>query len=109
MCGIVGAFGIDVAPKTRGRALHLLAHRGPDSQGQHLDAQARVWLGHTRLAVLDLSPAGNQPMFSADGRVVIVFNGEVYNFRELRSVLEAEGMRFRSNSDTEVVLAQYLR
>lgn len=109
MCGIVGSSGFSVSREASERALRALARRGPDSRGQYADARSGVWLGHTRLAVLDLSPAGNQPMSSADGRAAIAFNGEVYNFRELRSALEAEGTRFRGHSDTEVILAQYLR
>lgn len=81
-------------------ALGTLHHRGPDRQGEYQDGH--VWLGHTRLSILDLSPGGNQPMPSADGRFVISYNGEVYNFRELAAELDLDNLR--SRSDTEVVL-----
>ncbi|MCZ6524888.1 MAG: asparagine synthetase B, partial [Alphaproteobacteria bacterium] len=82
-----------------------LAHRGPDSAGDWVDAAAGVAIGHRRLAFLELSDKGHQPMVSPSGRYVIAYNGEVYNFRELRAELEAAGDRFRGHSDTEVVLA----
>jgi asparagine synthase (glutamine-hydrolysing) len=107
MCGIAGVVGA-VTPLARERAMKGIAHRGPDDSGEFLDQAAGVWLGHTRLSILDLSPLGHQPMMSADGRVAIVFNGEIYNFRELRGELESAGHRFRGHSDTEVLLALYL-
>jgi asparagine synthase (glutamine-hydrolysing) len=82
-----------------------LAHRGPDDDGLWVDPGGRVALGHRRLAVVDLSPLGHQPMESADGRWVISYNGEIYNFRALRERLVKEGMAFRGGSDTEVVIA----
>src|SRR5579885_823118 len=84
---------------------HALAHRGPDDAGAWVDAAAGVALGHRRLAIIDLSPEGHQPMLSADGRYVVVFNGEIYNYRALRQELAARGHRFRGHSDTEVLLA----
>ena len=85
-------------------ALHL---RGPDDDGTWTDAQAGVGLGHRRLAILDLSREGRQPMLSADGRYVLVFNGEIYNFQELRRELSGHGHSFRGQSDTEVLLAGF--
>jgi asparagine synthase (glutamine-hydrolysing) len=82
-----------------------LAHRGPDASGTHLSPDGRVGLSHRRLSILDLSPAGAQPMFSADGSLVLSFNGEVYNFREIREELTGRGHTFRGGSDTEVMLA----
>src|SRR5262249_5713988 len=83
--------------------------RGPDDAGLWISDDGRVGLASRRLAILGLSKAGAQPMAAADGGVQLVMNGEIYNFRQLRAGLEAEGVRFRSGSDTEVVLALYLR
>jgi asparagine synthase (glutamine-hydrolysing) len=83
----------------------ILAHRGPDGDGVHVDGP--LGFGHRRLAILDLSEAGRQPMLTSDGRFAITFNGEIYNFLELRADLEQRGHRFRSNTDTEVLLAAY--
>lgn len=107
MCGILGFLGhIDAAALHAG--LRAIAHRGPDDSGVFVDEQARVGLGHVRLSIIDLSPLGHQPMSSSDGQVVLVFNGEIYNYRELRIELEAKGFTFRGHSDTEVLLYLYL-
>lgn len=108
MCGITGIVHLDgrpIGPMLLDRMTDALAHRGPDGRGMFIDRN--VGLGHRRLAILDLSPSGAQPMRSRDGDVVITFNGEIYNFQEERSHLEAKGYRFRSRSDTEVLLALY--
>jgi len=113
MCGITGFlnFRLDLAAddlRSRVRAMaDSLAHRGPDNSGIWVDAHAGVALGHRRLAILDLSPLGNQPMISASGRYVITLNGEMYNYRELRHQLKEKGHRFRGTSDTEVMLAAF--
>lgn len=108
MCGILGYFGKRTfSAEAFGRALDVMANRGPDDRG--IFETTEGLLGHRRLAILDLSAAGHQPMVSPNGRYVIVFNGEVYNFADLRKPLEAEGVRFDSNSDTEVVLELYAR
>jgi asparagine synthase (glutamine-hydrolysing) len=112
MCGINGIFAyhyaanpVDGAELTRTR--DHMARRGPDGSGAWLSGDERVGLGHRRLAFIDLSEAGAQPMASADGQLMITFNGEIYNYRELRRDLEAKGRVFRSNSDTEVLLQLY--
>ncbi len=105
MCGIAGLTHFDgepVSPAVLRRMTDAIAHRGPDGEGQWIDGN--VGLGHRRLAIIDLSPAGHQPMISADHRFVLTYNGEIYNFRELRTELEAKGYWFRSQTDSEVVL-----
>ena len=108
MCGIVGIFNTDGRPVSiatlRGMT-DAVAHRGPDGEGFYTDSF--VGLGHRRLAIIDLSPAGHQPMATPEGDVVLVYNGEVYNFHEMRAELEAKGYQFRSRTDTEVVLYAY--
>ena len=110
MCGICGIFTTDEAARHEDfglaveRMTGLMFRRGPDDGGFWVDPEGHLRLGFRRLAILDLSPAGAQPMVSHDGRSVIVFNGELYNFPELREELEGHGLRFRSTSDTEVVL-----
>lgn len=112
MCGIAGAFAYHAAapPVDREALLRVreaMARRGPDGAGLWLSPDGRAGLAHRRLAILDPSDAGAQPMPSADGRLAITFNGEIYNFRTLKAGLEARGHAFRSGSDTEVVLALY--
>src|SRR5438552_811537 len=107
MCGICGVVTDDprqVPLEVPGleRMRDTLSHRGPDDAGAHVGPG--VALGSRRLAILDLSPRGHMPMSSEDGRYHITYNGEVYNFRALRADLETRGHRFRSGSDTEVVL-----
>ena len=107
MCGIAGFLGnLDI--QVLRKMSDAILHRGPDDAGEFYDAAKGVGLAHRRLSILDLSPTGHQPMISEDGAVVLVFNGEIYNFRELRMELEARGHRFRGHSDTEVLLALYM-
>jgi asparagine synthase (glutamine-hydrolysing) len=112
MCGIAGilssaAVARDEIERQARAMADSLAHRGPDDHGLWCDPEAGIALSHRRLSILDLSPAGHQPMLSADGRYVVNFNGEIYNFQELRSELEARGVRFRGHSDTEVMLEAF--
>ncbi len=81
-----------------------LAHRGPDGDGVWIDEAAGIAFGHRRLAIVDLSPLGRQPMESSDGRLVLTYNGEIYNHLELRAELESAGVRLRGHSDTEVLV-----
>ncbi len=111
MCGIAAFFdftkksGLD----TLKAITDTVTHRGPDSSGYELieTAEANVGLGHRRLSIIDLSEAGHQPMFNKAGDVCIIFNGEIYNYKELKTELESKGLSFRSNSDTEVILEAY--
>ena len=109
MCGIAGRYnyrtGAPVAPRMVQGMCDLIAHRGPDADGVWIDGP--VGLGHRRLAVIDLSEGGRQPMTDVRGGLMIVFNGEIYNYLELKHDLESKGHRFRSKSDTEVMLASY--
>ncbi len=117
MCGLCGFLTLhadtnsNTANATLKRMTAQLHHRGPDDSGIWHDADAQLGLGHTRLSILDLSPEGHQPMHSADGRFVLVFNGEIYNHRALRLELgQAEtGIAWRGHSDTEVLLAAIVR
>ena len=110
MCGLVGFVDrslqteADSLRRTVQRMADTLVHRGPDDGGVWVDAEAGVALGHRRLSIIDLSPTGHQPMTSRDGRYVIAYNGEVYNFPDLRRELEADGVGFRGTSDTEVII-----
>ena len=110
MCGIAGLFAPGGVADAEAQAIvaamtTVLRHRGPDDSGTWVDSAAGVALGHRRLSILDLSPLGHQPMHSMDGRYVITFNGEIYNFRALRDELANHGHTFRGRSDTEVLLA----
>jgi asparagine synthase (glutamine-hydrolysing) len=105
MCGIAGLVHLDgasVSPVVLRKMTDAIAHRGPDGEGQWIEGN--VGIGHRRLAVIDLSPGGHQPMVSKDQRYVLTYNGEVYNFRELRTELESKGRRFYTGTDSEVVL-----
>jgi asparagine synthase (glutamine-hydrolysing) len=110
MCGIAGLldlkrkFGVDQLHAVALRMAESLRHRGPDDQGLWTDAEAGIAFGHTRLAIIDLSAAGAQPMASSCGRFMLCYNGEVYNAAELRAELEAAGRKFRGHSDTEVMV-----
>ncbi|OPY97901.1 asparagine synthetase B [Bradyrhizobium sacchari] len=110
MCGIAGIVnlrGNSVEPADISRLTSLIAHRGPFGEGTWFSPDRTLAFGHRRLAIIDPGEGGNQPMLSADGRHVIVYNGEIYNFLELRRELEAQGAVFRSQSDTEVILAAW--
>ncbi|MDP1590328.1 MAG: hypothetical protein Q8M07_21425, partial [Prosthecobacter sp.] len=113
MCGIAGFF-----TPSKSRPAHemnaivtamtdAIILRGPDDSGAWVDSASGIALGHRRLSVLDLSPLGHQPMTSSDGRFIIVFNGEVYNFQDLRAELEKHGHIWRGHSDTEIMLAAF--
>lgn len=108
MCGIVGYYG-NFDRKLLSDMNDLLAHRGPDASGLYYADQAPLGLGHRRLSIIDLSPAGAQPMWDAQNKVVITFNGEIYNYRELRESLIRDGFVFNSRTDTEILLNLYLR
>src|SRR5262245_21037862 len=106
MCGICGIVGhadrnaIESMTRT-------LGHRGPDDQGVKFFESSGTALGHTRLSILDLPQLGHQPMTDLDGRYSLTYNGEIYNYRDVRNELSAKGYRFKSNSDTEVIVYAY--
>lgn len=108
MCGIAGLWGQASSPVLEAM-LAQMAHRGPDGSGVELlkGSTKSLGLGHRRLAIIDLSPLAHQPMSSSDGRIWITFNGEIYNYRDLRCELQTHGHTFRSSSDTEVIIAAY--
>ncbi|NLL17709.1 MAG: asparagine synthetase B, partial [Clostridia bacterium] len=113
MCGISGFLKCNTANTEESfknsidKMNATLVHRGPDNDGRWYDMEAGIALGHRRLSIIDVSPEGNEPMMSAGGRYVITYNGEIYNYRELRRELETAGWRFRGHSDTEVMLAAF--
>jgi asparagine synthase (glutamine-hydrolysing) len=110
MCGICGIFNVNGEPVSQvvlRKMTDSIAHRGPDGEGFYIDSF--IGLGHRRLAIIDLSPLGHQPMTTPDGQYTITYNGEVYNFQELRIELEAMGYPFRSRTDTEVILNAYAK
>lgn len=109
MCGIlatIGELNKNISNDEFQTALSLQAHRGPNDMGFETFHGNR--LGHTRLSIMDLSDSGHQPMYSDCQKVALIFNGEIYNFKELRSTLGQEGVLFTSQSDTEVLLKSYL-
>jgi len=109
MCGIVGIAGeVKIGHELLLAMRDSMQHRGPDSAGAWWSADRRVGLGHRRLAIIDLSPAGAQPMTDATGSLQITFNGEIYNYQDLRKELESLGHRFQTATDTEVILEAYL-
>src|SRR3989338_6428523 len=107
MCGIAGIAGPGAQQEARlvETMMAVIAHRGPDDAGAWQAEE--IALGHRRLSILDLSPAGRQPFHDAGGRYVVTYNGEIYNYLELRDELEKLGHVFKSRSDTEVLLASY--
>lgn len=110
MCGIVGIFNLDeraVSPVLLRQMTDAVAHRGPDDEGYSIDGA--IGFGHRRLAIIDLSPSGHQPMMTPDKRYIINYNGELYNYQELRLELGAQGCQFHSQSDTEVMLQAYAK
>jgi asparagine synthase (glutamine-hydrolysing) len=113
MCGIAGILTNnsykDNLEKLIQRMQTALRHRGPDDKGIYISSDRQIALAHTRLSILDLSPAGHQPMSTSDGRYWITFNGEIYNFAELRQTLITQGEQFQSQTDTEVILKLYQR
>ncbi len=108
MCGIAGYSG-SFPPDLLRRMARSIAHRGPDDEGFEVLANGRVGLAHRRLSIIDLSPLGHQPMWDEERSVAITYNGELYNYRELKKDLIDDGFRFRSESDTEVLLQLYRR
>src|ERR1700730_13479831 len=111
MCGICGVLSprhaLATDEDTAGRMCARLAHRGPDGEGVWSDPAQGVALGHRRLAIVDLSQAGAQPMSNEDGTVILTYNGEVYNHAELRRELEAKGHVYRSHTDSETIVHLY--
>ena len=106
MCGVTGFsgnFDLEILKSS----INILSHRGPDDHGFYIDNDKFIGLGHTRLSILDLSKNGHQPMMSSDEKNILVFNGEIYNFKDLKSMLQKEGYNFKSTSDTEVLLYLY--
>ena len=106
MCGIAGIFGRDWKPQQLDAMVKIQRHRGPDAEGIYIDPQNLAGLGHNRLSIIDLSAAGRQPMTAFDENLRLIFNGEIYNYLELRRELESE-FDFKTQTDTEVLLAAY--
>src|SRR5690554_2161168 len=110
MCGIVGIVNrranVDLQQLTK--MTETIAHRGPDAQGVFINDDKTCGLGHRRLSIVDLSEAANQPMHSKCGKYTLVYNGELYNFQEIKETLQAENVEFFTDSDSEVVLAAFI-
>src|ERR1700733_2488739 len=109
MCGIAGILSADARKVTTERLNNMtttIAHRGPDGEGAWISSSGLAGLGHRRLSIIDLSPAGAQPMHYL-GRYTIIHNGEIYNYPELREFLRSKGYAFSSLTDTEIILAAY--
>src|SRR5262245_2534394 len=107
MCGIAGWLLISpglCGVSDRKRLLEAISHRGADDRWTHIDEDSGLALGHNRLSIIDLTSGGHQPMMNPKNGDILTFNGEIYNFRELQCHLDAKGYRFRSKSDTEVLL-----
>ena len=115
MCGITGFWRNDHdrnanwLEETVSNMANTLVHRGPDDSGTWVDPDAGIAFGHRRLSIIDVTDHGHQPMLSSNGGYVIIYNGEVYNFQELRQQLEKLGHRFEGHSDTEVMLAAFVQ
>jgi asparagine synthase (glutamine-hydrolysing) len=114
VCGIAGLWvrggaRLDALEAATERMASVLEHRGPDGRRCWIDPSVGVGLGHTRLSIIDLSETGDQPMVDHSGSTLIAFNGEIYNYLELRATLESDGVKFRGTSDTEVLLALYAK
>ena len=108
MCGIAGIAALSPVNRDAVQAMtDLMVHRGPDGEGQWLNADGRVCFGHRRLAIIDLTDRAAQPMQDAQGSLSITYNGEIYNYKEIRAELAEAGVRFNTDSDTEVVLESY--
>ena len=111
MCGIAGIYNIDSKPVDLDilkKFTRSLAHRGPDGEGFFLNKDKNIGIGHRRLSVIDITNLSSQPMTYSDGRYVITYNGEIYNYLEIREELKSKGYNFRTNGDTEVVLISYI-
>ena len=103
MCGIVGfTNNIDNSNDVLEKMMDRIKHRGPDAEGKYIDED--IALGHRRLSIIDVSSTGDQPIFNEDSSLVIVFNGEIYNYKDIRKELVAAGHTFRTNTDTEVLI-----